>query len=70
VNKDLYAAGFADGEAQAWKDRKNLIRRDRPEQMRGEFQRGWWDGYTPRSVTWRLRVEPQPWWQERVEEAA
>lgn len=67
---DLYAAGFAEGEFQAWEDRKSLVRRERPEFMRGEFLRGWWDGYSPRNLAWRLRGRPQSSWQERSEEAA
>lgn len=63
-----YAAGFADGESQAWKDRSLNMRRVR-QVPRNEYERGYWDGYCPRDPAWCLRrpVE-QAWWQERESE--
>jgi hypothetical protein len=67
-----YEQGFAVGERQAFKDRRDHIVRPQPNVGNGEYLRGWRDGYTPRSVTWAIRgTEPAAaWWQERESEAA
>lgn len=50
-----YAAGFADGEQDAHQDRKTGHRRTNDTQPRGEYQRGYLDGYRPRSPEWATR---------------
>lgn len=66
-----YESGFADGERQAFKDRRNHVRRSRPEaQVQSTYLDGWWDGYTPRSLTWLLHKDPQPYWADRESEIA
>jgi hypothetical protein len=50
-----YERGFSAGERKAWEDR-NLIRQlVRPKEAESEWQRGYMDGYFPRSLTWSLR---------------
>jgi hypothetical protein len=66
-----YEIGFSQGEMAAFKDRRNRIVRCRPAHMvGGERNRGWWDGYEPRTEAWRLRgVTPSSaWWVERESE--
>jgi hypothetical protein len=65
-----YEQGFADGEHQAFKDKREHIRRSRPKFQQGPYERGWWDGYTPRDQAWSLDVQPTCWWAEREREAA
>jgi hypothetical protein len=56
---ESYANGFAIGERRAFKDRGR--RRQQPARypgtppsvIRNEWQRGYWDGYVPRSDGWR-----------------
>jgi hypothetical protein len=64
-----YELGFAAGESASFKDRKTRIVRCRPERVASDYDRGWWDGYTPRTENWRLRgVTAAPaWWMEREE---
>lgn len=48
-----YEAGFAQGEADAYADRKAGQRSSmRPQQPLSLYQQGYWDAYTPRSATW------------------
>ena len=61
-----YAAGFAAGENRSFKDRKHKVTRVRPDEIKGEYQRGFWEGYTPRSQVWRHGVDPK----NRLQEAA
>lgn len=49
-----YAAGFAEGELLRFQDRAKGCVRARPQNMRSERMRGFWDGYTPRSIGWAL----------------
>ena len=66
-----YEAGFSDGERQAFKDRRNRVRRTLPDDDRTPYGRGYRDGYMPRSLAWNLReVAPKAWWMEREEETA
>lgn len=60
-----YQAGFDAGERDAWKDRQNGLRRDFSGPVRGEYQRGYLDGYRPRNPGWALKQESAPWWVER-----
>ena len=63
-----YQRGFIDGEAQCFKDRRCLVRRELPPKASSEYGRGYLDGYTPRSLAWAatgLQSPPQ-WWQDRV----
>jgi hypothetical protein len=65
-----YELGFASGEHASFRDRRNNIVRVRPERISREYDRGWWDGYEPRSETWRLRPvdASKAWWVERETE--
>lgn len=50
-----YERGFSAGERKSYEDR-NLPRQGvRPERVESEWQRGYLDGYYPRSLTWSLR---------------
>jgi len=54
-----YERGFEAGEAACHADKKQgrpmLVR---PEKTADDYARGWWDGYTPRSLTWALHRAP------------
>ena len=50
-----YERGFAAGERKAWEDRDSGRLPIRPEQTKGEWERGYMDGYCPRSIAWSLR---------------
>ena len=70
-----YAAGFAQGERAAFADRQRGMTRPRPTEMRDEYMRGWWDGYTPRSLDWAARSATtrcavHAWWEEKDTEPA
>lgn len=66
-----YERGFDAGERQAFKDRGLHIRRQKPAEILPlSYGEGWWDGYTPRSLTWLLSREAQPFWAERESEFA
>jgi hypothetical protein len=55
----LYEQGFTEGETAGFHDgRQRIPRRVRPDGDLGEFSRGWWDGYCPRSLLWSLRNQP------------
>ena len=47
-----YEQGFAQGEADARQDRQAGLQLTQMDEPRGEYQRGYRDGYTPRSATW------------------
>ena len=65
-----FAAGFAAGERQAWKDRNTRVRSDVPEALT-EYGRGFVAGYHPRSATWTRPVGPaMAWWDSRESEVA
>ncbi len=49
-----YAAGFAEGERQAWEDRQTGRHRDMPVRDGNPYRCGLVDGYTPRSPWWGL----------------
>ena len=61
-----YAAGFADGERDAYKDRANAIRRTVEAGAYG-YAQGYSDGYRPRSPEWSARppIDSAAWWVER-----
>ena len=63
-----YEAGFSDGERQAFKDRRDLVTRPMPD-PRTPYGHGYRDGYTPRSLAWKLRdgVPQRLWFREREE---
>ena len=64
-----YEAGFRQGEQQAFRDRRAHIRRDRPSCLAQDgYEHGFWDGYTPRSITWLLAKQPEPSWADRESE--
>lgn len=66
-----YERGFDAGERQAFKDRRTKVRRTRPSCTPVDgYEAGFWDGYTPRSISWLLTHEPQPFWAERESEFA
>lgn len=50
-----YERGFAAGERKAWEDRNTPRMAVRPEKSASEWERGYMDGYFPRSLTWSLR---------------
>ena len=57
-----YQSGFDAGERDAFKDRQNGLRRVFEDMPRGEYQRGYFDGYTPRNLEWAARrPEGQAW---------
>jgi len=61
-----YEQGFSDGERAAFSDRKTGFQRSIPE-TDGEYWRGFFDGYTPRSSTWARGISSKPvieWWRE------
>lgn len=56
-----YERGFHDGERAAFQDRKAgkpRRHRSKDEDEYTEYGRGYWDGYTPRSMTWALCKTP------------
>lgn len=52
-----YEQGFAQGEADAYRDRQAGVRTDWFGEPSNEFQRGYRDGYVPQSATWWLRAK-------------
>jgi hypothetical protein len=66
-----YERGFDAGERRAFSDRRDgAPMRGAPAQITDAYWRGWWDGYTPRSVTWALRpmkTSTTPWWMVEPE---
>jgi hypothetical protein len=66
-----YEIGFDAGERQAFKDRSLHLRRARGKPM-SERERGFDDGYFPRSEAWALRAPSaaDAWWVERTGVAA
>jgi hypothetical protein len=67
-----YEQGFWAGEHASFKDRKNSIVRCRPERVATDYDRGWWDGYEPRSEAWRVRgvKAATAWWLETERDEA
>lgn len=65
-----YRLGFDEGERAAFTHRQRgmppLIR---PNEIKGQRAQGFWDGYTPRSLTWALRQPKtgRQWWCEEDE---
>ena len=60
-----YEAGFSLGERQAWEDRKAGKPLEALGPPQNDLQRGYADGYTPRSSTW-ARISPTvAWWSDR-----
>ena len=51
-----YAAGFDAGERQAFVHRREGLRLQRPACTGSVYQRGWWDGYCPRTAGWAAAV--------------
>jgi hypothetical protein len=49
-----YERGFAWGEAHAFADRHDGERKKPPEEIVGQIQRGYWDGYMPRNPAWAV----------------
>lgn len=47
-----YAAGFDCGERVAYSHRRDAHRMQRPGLLASDYDRGWWDGYCPRSAAW------------------
>jgi hypothetical protein len=50
-----YERGFSAGERKAFEERNQARMGVRPEKVESEWQRGYMDGYYPRSLTWSLR---------------
>lgn len=46
-----YAGGFAQGERDAFKDRRRNVVRELRADPETEEERGYWDAYSPRSAT-------------------
>lgn len=62
-----YEAGFARGETEAFSDRAKGLTRAMPIIPKGEYQRGFIDGYRPRSALWAGRPvddKRRQWWQD------
>jgi len=60
-----YEQGFSAGERQAWDDRsEGRGPRDLPP-PRDDTERGFADGYVPRSASWWTATQAQCWWAER-----
>ena len=61
-----YQAGFAAGERDAYCDRRAGKPKLMPPDVRGHYAAGYWDGYTPRTESWRIgmRVTVSAWWIE------
>ena len=51
-----YAAGFDAGERQAFAHRREGQRLQRQARESSAYQRGWWDGYCPRTAGWAAAV--------------
>ncbi len=58
-----YAAGFAQGERMSWQHRKEGLFHRRPGFLYSEFDRGYWDGYCPRSSAWDNRKTKEEEWE-------
>lgn len=56
-----YEAGFAAGEQRAFLDRQSGVFRDMTDRPSSEYQRGYIDGYTPRSATWLRPLVRKEW---------
>jgi len=68
---NAYEAGFARGEAESFVDRAKGLTRAMPIIPKGEYQRGFCEGYTPRSALWAGRPvddKRRLWWQDKEEE--
>ena len=50
-----YAGPIAQGERDAFADRKAGMTREMREHPLTEEERGYWDAYSPRSATWDVR---------------
>ena len=56
-----YESGFAQGEHDAFHDRRARVRREMTEDPRTAEERGYWDAYSARSATWdALQSTPVP----------
>jgi hypothetical protein len=63
-----YEAGFDWGQRTAFADRRKGIVRCRPDGALDQRERGFWDGYEPRSESWRMsKVPDTAWWLEKEE---
>lgn len=51
-----YEAGFDTGERAAFAARAEPLRYQRPAQLTSDWDRGFWDGYCPRSASWSACV--------------
>jgi hypothetical protein len=47
-----YAGGFAQGERDAFHDRRKGVVRELRNDPATEEERGYWDAYSPRTATW------------------
>ena len=67
-----YAAGFARGESESFDDRRAGRTKFMPPAVKGDYQRGYRDGYLPRTAAWgagRFHGSRFWWNTEREEEA-
>ena len=62
-----YAAGFAQGERQSFKDRSNGVRTAYPAGMNVAQAKGYRDGYSARNPQWAMRPTQSGagWWVKR-----
>ncbi|MBA3590354.1 hypothetical protein [Methylibium sp.] len=58
-----YESGFNAGEHQAFQDRRSGVVRDLGDAPQSEWQRGYRDGYTPRSPTWARSLARIACWE-------
>ena len=58
-----YEQAFHEGEEASYRDRMAGRQRLKPAGELSPYARAFFDGYTPRTTTWRQPKKPQ-WWQE------
>ena len=51
-----FESGFAQGEQDAFHDRRNGVRIEANNDPRTAYERGYWAAYSPRSATWGALV--------------
>ena len=62
----MYEQAFHEGEEASFRDRKVGKQRLKPVGDLSPYATAWFDGYTPRSTTWRQPT--RQWWMDHEEE--
>ena len=65
-----YESGFAQGEYDAFHDRRKGVVRELRETPVTAEERGYWDAYSPRSATWGAMHTTRYRWATEYREAA